>query len=411
MMSPPRPEAPSLSAQQESSDAWDVLRAAVLADTLVTAAASGRRRGAGPPRWERVEIRPVTLSSGRHLQVTTFDLVQAFTHNHPVGDAARIAVEELIAEPFGSWAVTTTQARLGIEVTRKGKAIVHRHRLDQPVAPATSHDRSKPRLLDPAAPYLRAVGISDASGNIKPSRQAKYRQVEEFCRQLSEALDAAGSRLAQLSDARPLRVVDLGCGNAYLTFAAHHVLAEVRGLPIDMVGVDVKAQARERNTAIADELGWSGSLRFEQGDIAGAQVGAPDVVLALHACDTATDDALARALDWQATLVLSAPCCHHDLQSRLAAGSVPEAFRMVTRHGILRERLADTLTDAVRASLLRTAGYQVDVREFVGSEHTPRNTLLRAIRTEDAQTAATGRREYHAFLTTWGVRPRLAELL
>ena len=400
-----------MTAEHASLDAWDALRTAVLGDTLVTATASGRRRGAGPPRWERVEVRPVDLSSGRHLQVNAFDQVQAFTSNHPVGDPARSAVEELIAEPFGNWAVTTTTARLGIEVTRKGKVIVHRHRLEQSAAPATSHDRAKPRLLDPAAPYLRAVGISDASGSIKPSRQAKYRQVEEFCRQLSEALDAAGPRLAQVCDARPLRVADLGCGNAYLTFAAHHVLVEVRGLPVDMVGVDVKAQARERNTAIAEQLGWSGSLRFVQGDIFSAQVDAPDVVLALHACDTATDDALARALGWEATLVLSAPCCHHDLQTRLAAGTVPEAFRMVTRHGILRERLADTLTDAVRASLLRTAGYQVEVREFVGSQHTPRNTLLRALRTEDDQTIAMGRHEYDAFVSTWGVRPRLAELL
>jgi SAM-dependent methyltransferase len=411
MTSPPQPETHATPAEHDSADAWDVLRAALLADTLVAAAASGSRRGTAPPRWERVEVRAVDLTNGRHLQVTAFAHEQAFTRNHPLGDAARVAVEELIAEPFGRWAVTTTRARLGIEVTRRGKVIVHRHRLERPVAPATSHDRAKLRLLDPAAPYLRAVGISDASGRIKPSRQAKYRQIEEFCRQLGEALDAAGDRLPPVSSERPLRVADLGCGNAYLTFAAHHVLAEVRGLPVDMVGVDVKAQARERNTAIAAQLGWSGSLRFEQGAISAAQVDAPDVVLALHACDTATDDALARALGWEAPLVLSAPCCHHDLQTRLAAAPVPEAFRMVTRHGILRERLADTLTDAVRASLLRTAGYQVEVREFVGSEHTPRNTLLRAVRTGDAQTAATGRQEYEAFTSTWGVRPRLAELL
>jgi SAM-dependent methyltransferase len=310
--------------------------------------------------------------------------------------------------------VTTTEGRLSIEVTRKGRMILHRHRLEHPVQPSTAHDRAKPRLLDPAAPYLRAVGISDEKGRVKPSRQAKYRQVEEFCRQLTEALDAAGPRLPEPTGARPLRVVDLGCGNAYLTFAAHHVLRDVRGLPVDMVGVDVKAQARQRNTAIAEQLGWSGSLRFEQDTIAGAlepPADRPDVVLALHACDTATDDALARAAAWQAPLVLSAPCCHHDLQTRLASAEVPEAFSMVTRHGILRERLADTLTDAVRASLLRTRGYQVDVREFVGSEHTPRNTLLRAVRAGDASSVSAGVDEYAAFVRTWGVRPRLAELL
>jgi SAM-dependent methyltransferase len=269
-------------------------------------------------------------------------------------------------------------------------------------------------MLDPAAPYLSAVGISDAHGRVKPSRQAKYRQIEEFCRQLTEALAAAGPRLPDVSTARPLRVVDLGCGNAYLTFAAYHVLTEVRSLPVDMVGIDVKAQARLRNTALAASLGWERSLRFEQGEIAGSVNDShhrPDIVLALHACDTATDDALACAVTWGAALVLSAPCCHHDLQARLAAVPIPEEFAMVARHGILRERLADTLTDAVRASILRTRGYQVDVREFVGSEHTPRNTLLRAVRASDDQTARTGREEYDAFVRTWGVHPRLAELL
>lgn len=396
-----------------AEDAWGVLREAVLADTFVRAVASGRRRGA-VPRFVRVEIRPVDLSAGRRVQVTAFDQTQAFTVNYPPGDEVRRALEELVAEPFGSWVVTTTQRHFSIEVTRKGQPILHRHRLDASVEQTTSHDRVKSRMLDPAAPYLRAVGISDTHGRIKPSRQAKYRQVEEFCRQLIEAIDAAADRLEPVGASRPLRVVDLGCGNAYLTFAAHHVLTRLRGLPVDMVGIDVKDQARQRNTAIADGLGWSSSLRFERGSISewsGGQLGRPDVVLALHACDTATDDALARAVEWGATLVLSAPCCHHDLQTRLSGVPVPPAFAMVTRHGILRERLADTLTDAVRASLLRTRGYQVDVREFVGSQHTPRNTLLRAIRTQDEHTAATGSQEFDSFVRTWGVQPRLAELL
>jgi SAM-dependent methyltransferase len=397
-----------------TDDAWGALLDAVQSETFVSAVASGRRRGSPPPRWRRAEVRPVDLSTGRQLQVTRFDDTQAHASNHQPGDDVRDEMGRLIAEPFAGWAVTTTQGQLSVQVTRKGKVLLHRHRVDSAVIPVTSHDRTKNRLLDPSAPYLRAVGISAGNGEVKPSRQAKYRQVEEFCRQLGEALDAAMPRLPQLSTTRPLRVVDLGCGNAYLTFAAHHVLTQVRELPVEMVGVDVKRQARQRNEAIAAELGWSPSLRFEQGEISGpldAERLRPDVVLALHACDTATDDALARAVGWGAALVLSAPCCHHDLQTRLAAAPVPPEFSMVARHGILRERLADTLTDAVRASLLRTRGYQVDVREFVGSEHTPRNTLLRAIRTADPQTARVGQREYDGFLRTWGVHPRLAELL
>ena len=135
------------------------------------------------------------------------------------------------------------------------------------------------------------------------------------------------------------------------------------------------------------------------------------MVLALHACDTATDDALARAIAWEAPLVLAAPCCHHDIAAQLRRHPTPAPYAMLTRHGILRERFADTLTDAVRASLLRLQGYRVDVMQFVGSEHTPRNTLLRAVRTGRPVTGGAARQEYDDLVATWAVHPRLAELL
>ncbi len=149
-----------------------------------------------------------------------------------------------------------------------------------------------------------------------------------------------------------------------------------------------------------------------QSDIATFDPGdaAPDVVLALHACDTATDDALARAVEWQTPVVLAAPCCHHDIAAQLRRSATPAPYSLLTRSGILRERFADTLTDALRAGLLRQAGYRVEVVEFVESKHTPRNTLLRAIRTGAAPPEA-DRIELDELTTTWGVRPRLAELL
>jgi hypothetical protein len=178
-----------------------------------------------------------------------------------------------------------------------------------------------------------------------------------------------------------------------------------------MVGVDVKAQARDRNQEIAESLGITGSISFVQGDIGSVVVDAkPDVVLALHACDTATDDALARAVDWGAPLVLAAPCCHHDVAAQLRRAPTPAPYAMLTRHGILRERFADTLTDALRAAVLRQVGYRVDVIEFVESRHTPRNTLLRAVRTGSRASEAAGA-ELAALTTTWGVHPKLAELL
>src|SRR5690606_15783980 len=160
----------------------------------------------------------------------------------------------------------------------------------------------------------------------------------------------------------PLRIVDLGCGNAYLTFAAHRFLTADpdeggRGLPVRMIGVDVKQQSADHNSRVAERLGIE--VDFVVGAIGDAVLEqAPDVVLALHACDTATDDALARAVEWQASLVLAAPCCHHDIATQLRTAEPPEPYAMLTRYGILRERFADTLTDALRASLLRRGGYR-----------------------------------------------------
>jgi SAM-dependent methyltransferase len=385
------------------------VRAEVMApDTLIRAVGSGRRRGAAP-RWRRVELRYVDLRGGRRLQATSYDDTQAHTANHPAGDPS--PVEGWLAEPFGNWTVETTEETLQLRVTKKHKAVVHRRARTDAPAVDRGHDRTKPRLLPEDDPALVALGISTADGRIKPSRQAKYRQVEEFLRLLDSALTEAmeAGRVRIPSAKEPLRIVDLGCGNAYLTFAAHRFLTTVRGLPVRLTGVDTKQQSRAHNAAVAGRLGIDAS--FVLGDISEVEIDpAPEVVLALHACDTATDDALARALGWQAPLVLAAPCCHHDLAAQLRRGSPPPPYSLLTRHGILRERFADTLTDALRAALLRREGYRVDVVEFVESAHTPRNTLLRAVRTEGAG-APDAASEYDDLVAAWGVRPRLGELL
>ena len=156
----------------------------------------------------------------------------------------------------------------------------------------------------------------------------------------------------------------------------------MRGLPVRLTGVDVREQSRGHNEDVADGLGIDAD--FVAGSIGGAELARPpDVVLALHACDTATDDALARAIGWGSPLVLAAPCCHHDIAAQLRRATPPAPYASLVRHGILRERFADTLTDALRASLLRLEGYRVDVVQFVESGHTPRNTMLRAVRTGD----------------------------
>jgi len=384
------------------------VRADLLADDrLVRAVASGRRRGAVPP-WRRVELRWVDLKAGRHLQVVRYDATQAHTANHPRGEAAEQAVDALLAEPFGNWTVETAERQLSLRVTKKGDAAVHSSARSAPAPADRSHDRAKERLLPEDDPVFAALGLADARGRIKPSRMAKYRQVEDFLRILDRSVADAIARghLRAPSAGEPLRIVDLGCGNGYLTFAAQRFLSERRELPVRVTGVDVKEQSRDHNNAVARELGIDAT--FVAGTIGEAVFDdAPDVVLALHACDTATDDALARAVGWEAALVLAAPCCHHDIAAQLRAAPAPAPYASLVRDGILRERFADTLTDTLRALLLRRAGYRVDVMEFVDSAHTPRNTLLRAVRTG----STADDREYDALVAAWGIRPRLGELL
>lgn len=398
---------------------WEHVRADLRArlldtSTLVRAVAAGRRRGV-PLRWRRAELRPVDLKGGVRLQVTAYDERQAHTSNHGVEDAPA-AVDALLEQGFGNWHLETTTEVLQVRITKKGEAQVHRapRGAVADTAPA-GHDRVKPRLFDVAHPdvraFLVAVGVADGEGRIKPTRQDKYRQVEEFVRLLDASLDdalAAGA-LHEPSAQDPWRLVDLGCGHAYLTVGAYVWLAKVRGLAVRVHGVDVREASRERNVALAEGLGWGDELTFEAATIAAAgDEPRPHVVVALHACDTATDDALARAVHWDAPVVLAAPCCHHDLQAQVSHHRAPAPYSLLTRHGLLRERFVDVLTDAIRASLLRIVGYRVDAVEFVSDEHTNRNLLLRAVRT-GAAPSASDVEDYDALVADWGVAPALAD--
>ncbi|HEX5596769.1 MAG TPA: SAM-dependent methyltransferase [Micromonosporaceae bacterium] len=366
------------------------VRALLLDPKLTRAVAAGRRRGE-TPSVVRAELRPVALKNGPHLQIVTSDGVRPFTRNLAPGPDSEAAVDALLTEPFGNWHVETATTTLQLRVTKKGEAQVHRSAADRVAAPE-AHDRTKKYLLDPGDPLFAAIG-----GNA-----AKRRQVDAFLRSLAATLPE--DELPQ-----PLRVVDLGCGNAYLTFAAYRYLTD-RGITAEIVGVDVREDQRRRNTELAQQLGCADRVRFVAGTILDAVVEpAPDLVLALHACDTATDEALARAVRWQARWVLAAPCCHHDLAAQLRRQPTPAPYGLITRHGILRERFADVLTDSLRAALLRSYGYRVDVVEFVASQHTPRNLLLRARHT--ATTSPQERAEYDTLVREWQVTPHLQTLL
>ena len=365
------------------------VRALLLDPALTRAVAAGRRRGQRPS-VVRAELRPVTLKAGPRLQIATSDGARPYTRNVAPGAEADAAVDELLAEPFGNWHVETADGDApapGHQVRRGAGAPGGGQSARRPT-PA-GHDRAKEYLLDPGDPIFAEIGGS----------AAKRRQVDAFLRALAATLpdDLTG----------PLRVVDLGCGNAYLTFAAY------RYLPSEGWTWNWSAWTYARTSGGATPSwpsGWAGPTGsvFVAGTIADAVVDpAPDLVLALHACDTATDEALARAVRWEARWVLAAPCCHHDLAAQLRAQPAPAPYELLTRQGILRERFADVLTDALRAGLLRLHGYRAEVVEFVDSQHTPRNLLIRARRTGGEPTDRQ-RAEYRELVDQWQVPPRLA---
>lgn len=389
-------------AQQRIDSALGEVRALLLdGDHLVRAVAAGRRKGESPS-VVRADLRPVVIKAGPRLQVVTSDGVRPYTRNLP-WEHAPAAVDALLTEPFGNWRVETTTVQLQLRVTKKGDALVHRSAPAQTVLPALEHDRSKVRLIDADDPFYQVIGGSGT----------KRRQVEAFLRILATTLD--------LDRQKHVHVVDLGCGNAYLTFAAYRFLDQ-NGIDAELIGVDVREDQRLRNTQLAGELGWAPKVRFVSGTIEDAPVRFTDgscadgsservdVVLALHACDTATDEALARAVTWRARSVLAAPCCHHDIARQLQSRPAPPPYELVTRYPILRERLADVLTDTLRAALLRQHGYRVDVMEFVEARHTPRNLLIRARRSDLPVTAELGE-EYDRLIEQWRVTPQLATLL
>ena len=367
--------------------------------TFVRAVLSGRRRNM-QVAFERIDIRLVEIKGVLHLQLMQNDGRATTTKNLL---PEQISVDQLLDSGYANITVESTAEAYSVRITKSGDAQVHiEKRLSEQ---NLSHDKKKERLLDSNDPYLREVGIADAKGVIKPSRQDKYKQVEEFLRLLSPTLNTAidAGQIHKPTADKPLRITDLGCGHAYLTFAAHQFLMK-SGIPVEVTGIDVRPDSRDRNNAIAEKLGITKSINFKAEEISKTTADSADVAIALHACDTATDDAIAWAVNGGAKLLLIAPCCHHDIQKQIDA--VPEPWGAMTKFGLMKERLGDLLTDSFRAQILRIVGYRVEVIEFVGGEHTPRNLMIRAVKT-DAKPDTLDLDRYREMTAEWGVTPTL----
>ena len=369
--------------------------------TLVRVVLSGRRRNM-QVEHERIDIRPVEIKGSIVLQLTYND-GKATTTKNIAADKSHVL--ELLSSGYANITVDSVEGSTSIRVTKSGEAQVHFE--NKSLEQNLSHDKKKERLLDPADPFLLEVGIADHKGQIKPSKNDKYKQVEEFLRLLVPTLNSAieAGQIAKPSKDKPLSIVDLGCGHAYLTFAAHQYLRSI-GMSVQVTGIDVRPASRDRNNEIAAKLGITDTITFKAEEIASTTANRADVAIALHACDTATDDAIAWAVNGGAKLLLIAPCCHHDIQKQMEQS--PEPWGAITKFGVMKERMGDLLTDALRAQILRIVGYRVEIIEFIGGEHTPRNIMIRAVKT-GAQPDALDIDRYREITTQWGVVPALSK--
>jgi hypothetical protein len=362
------------------------------------------RRGGGT---FRVSLRPVVIKGEKLYQGEMTEEGQTTVKNFDLG-AARKGLEDMLEQTGPrELHLVTASGDLHVRVTKKGKALESRSaKMERAVDEAPAHDRVKHQPLTSfdSVALLKAIEIADADGRIKPSMRGKYDQVNEFLKVIDSVITEKPEKT--------LNIVDCGCGSAYLTFAVFFYLTYAREFDVRVCGIDLKAEVIAKARRMAMNLDVGNRVTFIEGDIATSEPGfEPDIMLSLHACDTATDEALARGIEWKCRYLLCVPCCQHELHKTLKEGGPMQA---IMRHGILRERLADLLTDTFRAQILRVLGFRVTVMEYVSAEATARNILLKAeFCVKPGQTPAIS--EYLELRDFWKVTPwfetRMARLM
>ena len=386
------------------SDYKQHVRLKILArETLIRAVFSGEQKGSSLP-WTKVIVRPVELKGEIHLQFSYFDEKKDVTKNHLEDATAK--VDELLALPFRNIFVESSDGNLQVNISKKGKVLVSEPKSTATPIADLSHDRQKNKLLsaENAEPFLKAVGIMTQGGKIRADMQRKFKQINEYLRLVDE------TDSFQALSGEPIHIVDFGCGNAYLTFAIYYYLHDILKLDAHVTGVDIKADLIESHQQKARSLNWS-QLNFVVGQIADYKPEViPNVVIALHACDTATDDALAQGIQWDSKLIVCAPCCQHELQEQMSHIPMPTSLLPVFHDGILFERMGDILTDTFRANILRIMGYRTDVTQFVPIEHAAKNLMIRSVKTSPVGNARWVE-EYKNLKSFWQVTPYLEKIL
>lgn len=316
---------------------------------------------------QKIVIRPVQIKDVLMLQVTQTKGQKEYHENILLNE-----IETLITSTCSGYKqvqLYTNQNDYACLVNKKGNVHIKKLAPTLKLPTTLSHNRQKNYLLDTPSShdFLKALGLMDEKGQIKPSKYDKYKQINrylEFVADCSEALDAD-----------PIRIIDFGCGKSYLTFALYHYLTVILNKRVEVVGLDLKEDVITYCEALARQLNYT-HLHFQVGDIGNYTTNQPiDMVVSLHACNTATDAALEKAVGWGAKVILAVPCCHHEAYTQIQNDTLDP----ILKHGILKERIAALITDGLRAQLLESCGYEVSVMEFIDMAHTPKNILIKGL--------------------------------
>ncbi|WP_339253339.1 SAM-dependent methyltransferase [Sporosarcina sp. FSL W8-0480] len=344
---------------------------------------------------QKVKLKPVELKKEVHIQFE-YHYERILKHENVKIDDIQHTLQQLL-EQFKQIQAEFTDEKVHIQLTKKFKVSWKSEKSATTKTVDLSHNRKKNYLLDESTPYpfLIRLGVQSSEGKVKKQKYDKFRQINRFVEFIDDAL-------VHLPKDRPVRILDFGSGKSYLTFALYHYLHIEKGLDIRVTGLDLKKEVIEECNVIAKDLDYN-QLEFLVGDINDYnEETAVDMVVTLHACDVATDMALARAVKWGAEVILSVPCCQHELFSQIQS----PALDIMLQHGLIKERFSALATDSIRAELLTLVGYDAQLLEFIDMEHTPKNILIRAYKT-GKKPAAVAVEKYEAFRDLLSAKPFL----
>ena len=342
-------------------------------DGMMLAVLSGQRKKE-PDVPSRVRIRPVEIRGERVFQATATVGTKAIHKNYTLEEVLPY-VEASLTDGFSQLQIQGQMKDGAVLVSKKGKQTIKTrpHEALEPVK-IQSHNRVKQYILKEGipVPFLVDLGVMNKEGKVHTHSYDKFKQINRFLEFIEDILPS-------LQKDREVTILDFGCGKSYLTFAMYYYLKELKGYDVNIIGLDLKEDVIKKCSGLARKYGYE-KLHFLQGDIADYEgVNKVDMVVTLHACDKATDYALAKAVEWDAEVILSVPCCQHELNYRIQNN----LLEPVLKYGILKERMSALITDGIRAELLESEGYHTQILEFIDMEHTPKNLLIRAVKTGD----------------------------